>query len=148
MRPGSSYFESSLYHPRLSRYFERFGKSRIRVILFDDLAADAGSVVRDVHEFLGVDRSFVTDVSVRHNVGTMPRSIALNKTLLAARRVVRTFLPPTFGGTGLAGRAQQPLLRSPEPLPPSIRQALLDRFSDDIAQTSTLIGRDLSHWLA
>jgi hypothetical protein len=148
MRPGAFYFQTSLYHPGLSRYFERFDTSRIKVILFDDLSADAAAVVRELYTFLGVDQSFGTDVSVRHNVGSMPRSIGLNKTLLAARRAVRTLVPRTFGGTGLAARAQQPLLRPAEPLPSSIRRQLLDRFSDDIAKTSALIGRDLSHWLA
>ena len=148
MRPGTYYVETSRYHPGLSRYFEQFDRSRIKVMLFDDLAEDAGAVVRDLYAFLGVDHTFAPDVSVHHNVGTVPRSIGLNKTLLTARRVVRAFLPRRVAATGLVARAQQPLLRPAEPLPSSLRRQLLDQFSDDIARTSALIGRDLSHWLA
>ena len=146
MRPGTYYFDTSLYYPRLARYFARFERSRIRVILFDDLVADTRAVVRDLYAFLGVDRTFDGDVSKKHHAGSVPRSITMNRILLrtslAARRLV-----PVEAHTGLINRAQRLLLRPPDPLPPSIRGRLLERFRDDIVATGALIGRDLTPWI-
>lgn len=147
MRPDTYYFNTSLYHPRLSRYFAHFDRSRVRVIIFDDFVANPGAVVRDLHQFLEVDDAFTTDVTVRHNAAHVPRSLVLNEALCALRPVVRNMLPSAMRGVGLFARAQRLVLRPPEPLPSSIRRRLLQQFSDDIARTAMLIGRDLSHWL-
>src|SRR5712671_4108920 len=48
LRPGAYDFERSLYYASLSRFFERFDRKRIKVILFDDLIRDAHAVVRDL----------------------------------------------------------------------------------------------------
>lgn len=53
MQPGSRYVDQGLYHPQLRRYFERFERSRINVILYDDLAANPAGVMRDLYAFLG-----------------------------------------------------------------------------------------------
>jgi hypothetical protein len=71
LQPGSRYVELGLYHPQLSRYFERFDRSRIKVILYDDLAADPAAVMRDLYAFLGVDESFP---SMLRPATTRPRS--------------------------------------------------------------------------
>lgn len=147
IRPGTYYFDTSLYHPGLSRYLERFEKSRIRVILFDDFVADPRAVMRDLHEFLEIDRTFNTDVSTRHNRATAPRSIVMNEILCRSAQVVRSFLPPAMRDTGLTARVQRLLLRSPKPLPVPVRRRLIEQFTDDIHKTAALIGRDLSHWL-
>jgi hypothetical protein len=147
MRPGTYYFLTSQYHPRLSRYFARFPRSRIKVIVFDDLAADARAVVRDLSEFLAIDAAFAADVATAHNGARTPRSIVANEILCRMVEVAHHVLPVTMRGTGLAAGVQRLLLRPPDPLPPSIRQRLLEQLRDDIARTGALIGRDLSHWL-
>lgn len=148
MRPGTHYFETSLYHPRLLRYFEQFGPGRIKIVIFDDLVANTRRIVGELHDFLQIDPTFATNVSLRHNPAAVPRSIRLNEFLCRTAGVVHGLLPSALRNTGFAARAQQSLARQPEPLPPSIRRRLLEEFSDDIAKTAGLIGRDLSHWLA
>jgi len=147
MRSGTYYFETSRYFLPLTRYLERFG-SRIRIVMFDDLVRDARAVMRDLYAFIGVDESFDVDVAVRHNAASVPRSRTLNTILWRSVEFSRRYLPEAIRDTGLAAMVQRPLLRRPDPLPASIRRRLLDEFRDDIMQTSELIGRDLTHWLA
>jgi len=146
MQPGSRYVEQSLYHPPLSRYFERFERGRIKVILYDDLSADPAAVMRDLYAFLGVDERFAVDVSNRHGVGTIPRLQFLNRMLTRSTARFRRLFPSLLKGSGIAGWVQRPLLRGPDPLPPAVRRPLVDYFHDDIARTGELIGRDLSRW--
>jgi hypothetical protein len=147
MRPGSYYFESSLYHPNLSRYFERFARNRIKVLLFDDLVANPRAVVQDLYEFLGVAPTFDVDVTTLHNRAAVPRSLVANRILVKTGQIIHGLLPLSMRNTGVTGQIQRLLLRRPEPLPPAIRRQLLEQFRDDICKTAALIGRPLSHWL-
>jgi hypothetical protein len=146
LQPGSRYVEHSLYHPQLSRYFGRFEGSRIKVILYDDLAADAAAVMRDLYAFLGVDENFAVDVSTRHNPGMFPRRPFLNWLVVKSAVTFRGVFP-SLKGTGVVAWTRRRLLCRPDPMPPAIRRRLLDYFRDDIARTGALIGRDLSRWL-
>jgi len=146
LRPGTLDFERSLYAASLSRYFERFDRERIKVILFDDLIRDARAVVRDLFEFLEIDSSAEVDVNMKHGAAAAPRSVPVNVAFWKAVEAVRAIVPRSMRGTGLAGRAHTLLQRRPEPLSSDIRQRLLAAFRDDIARTESLIERDLSDW--
>jgi hypothetical protein len=147
MRPGIRYVDQGLYHPQLSRYFERFDRGRIKVILYDDLAADAAAVMRELYAFLGVDATFAVDVTARHNAGAVPRRPIVNWMLLKSVAGFRRAFPWLPKDTGIVARIMPRFRRQPEPLPPAIRRRLIDYFRDDIVRTGELIGRDLSRWL-
>jgi hypothetical protein len=61
-----------LYHEQLRRYYNAFGRDRIRVYLYEDFQADPAGVLRDLFRFIGVDDRFTPDVSVRHNECGLP----------------------------------------------------------------------------
>jgi hypothetical protein len=147
LRRGTYYFDSSLYHASLNRYFTRFDRSRIKVLLFDDLVAGARDTVQEVCDFLGVARDFAFDPSVKYGSAVAPRSAAVNTLFWKIVYPVRRFVPERLRNTGLAGRAQQLLVRAPDPLPAAIRRQLQADFRDDIVQTEALIGRSLAAWL-
>lgn len=147
MRRGTYYFDSSFYFEPLSRWFERFDRRRIEVILFDDVVADARRVVRDLCGFLGIDRDFDFEVAEKHGSAAAPRSIRANEAFWKGVHAIRNVLPPSMRDTGLAGRAHKYLRRRPDPLPSHIRRQLLADFRDDLHRTGALIGRSLSHWL-
>ena len=146
LRPGSYDFDRSLYSAPLYRYFERFDRKRIKVILFDDLIRDARAVVRELFEFLEIDSSAEVDVTAKHGAAAAPRSIPANVAFWKAVEAIRAIVPRSMRGTGLAGRAHSLLQRRPEPLSPDIRQRMLAAFRDDIVRTEALIERDLSGW--
>jgi hypothetical protein len=147
MQAGSYYVESSRYHASLSRYFARFGRERIKVILFDDLVANPRAAVRDLFTFLGVDSTFEVDVAMPHNRAAVPRSLAANRVLLRTAEFIHRLLPPAVRDTGITGRLQRLFLRRPEPLPADLRRRLLEELRDDIGKTAALIERPLAHWL-
>jgi hypothetical protein len=146
LQPGSRYVDQGLYHPQLSRYFERFERSRMKVILYDDLANDPAAVMRDLYAFLGIDEHFAVDVATRHNAAAVPRLMLFNWMLSKGITTFRRVFPWLPKDTGIAVRIKRPFLRPPAPLPPAIRRRLVDYFGDDIARTGQLIGRDLSRW--
>src|SRR5439155_514380 len=101
MRSGTYYFQTSLYHAALSRYFARFGRSAVKVIVFDDFISRTSEVVRDVHRFLDIDSTFVTDVTVKHNPAIVPRSIIANAILSRTVDALLDHLPSFLRGKSL-----------------------------------------------
>jgi hypothetical protein len=148
LQPGSYPFETSRYYPRLRRYYDRFPREQIKVILFDDLAANPQNVLRELFLFLDVDPGFIADTSIRHNKAVAPRSLFLNRLFNTGMRLFRPIVPQWLLSRGLATRLRRPILRKPEPMSPLLRRRLTEQFRDDILATGELIGRDLSDWLA
>lgn len=53
----------------LSRYYALFDSAQIKAIRFDDLANRTQAALKEIFEFLGVDRNFEPDTSMVHNEG-------------------------------------------------------------------------------
>src|SRR5215218_4250689 len=148
------YRNRGLYYEQLKRYYEVFGRERVRVWLYDDLKDDPASVVRSVFRFLGVDDAFIPDTSSKHN----PAGVPQNRT---ARDIIRTMdktvgvlgkvLPPPSRILPMVLKTrrgvQSRLLTEPPPIDPEIRGKLIKGYSEDIFKLQELIGRDLSIWL-
>ena len=135
-----SYFEN------LSRFYRRFPREQIQLILFDELSADPAATARGVFAFLGVDPGFVPDVSKVVNPGGLPRfrllHLALNNR--TARRVGRHVLPMSVHNR--LERLKNANLQA-QRLYPDERRKALALFRDDILRTQDLVGRDLSGWV-
>ncbi len=66
------YKSLGLYHEQLRRYYDAFPAEQIKVFLYKDLRTDPEAMVREMFDFLGVDPSFVPDMTERHNVTRLP----------------------------------------------------------------------------
>jgi hypothetical protein len=149
------YRRAGLYHEQLERYFARFDRARIRLVLYDDFLDDPAGVVQDIFRFLGVDASFVPDMRIRHNVSGLPRSRLVSKSLMNIRTTlkristpVKPCIPPSVWRGGAAAiwslyNANQ----TKPPLDAATHRALASYFQDDVRRLENLLGRDLSHWL-
>lgn len=116
------YKRMGFYYPQMRRYYGTFDRDRIQVHLHDDLDADTPGVLRELFGFIGVDDTFVPNVSVRHNVSG----------------VLKNGAPSAWPG-------QRSL---PEPrLAPEVRSELAAEYREDILRLQDLIERDLSGWL-
>lgn len=142
MRPGTYYFETSLYYESLERFYDRFPREQIKVVLFDELK----SVLPELFAFLQVDPAFEVDTATRHNAAAIPQSMLLNAMFLKTAGFLRRIAPPVLRNRGFTPRLHPLLLKRPAPLPPAIRERLLNHFRGDIEKTAELIQRDLSHW--
>lgn len=146
-RPDSRHMGLGFYHEQLSRYFDAFPREQIHVILFEDLTRDALGTVREVYRFLGVDPGFAPDLATPHAVGGMPASPFLEGVLTRSplMAAVRPLVPKR--AANWIRRLRNRNLKKAPSLPAELRQELTAPFREDIAKTSALIRRSLSHWL-
>jgi hypothetical protein len=142
------YVEYGFYYEKLSRYYELFGSDQMKIFLYEDLRDDPLRVLHDIFEWLGVDPSFLPDVSNRYNVSVVPRSTAVSKALDGDSRVksaLKTVLPAPARGW-MKRRARSWNQARPVGMSPEMRRRLIDVFEKDIRGVEGLIDRDLSEW--
>jgi hypothetical protein len=146
-RPGSRWLGIGRYYEHLSRYYDAFPASQIKVLLFDDLRKNALSVAQSVYQFLDVDPGFVPDLSTPHAVGGAPANQLLENALTnrTIASVAKRWLP--VGVAHWVRRVRARNMEKTPPLPAELRKELTLVLRDQIQKTSTLIGRNLDHWL-
>jgi hypothetical protein len=133
----------------LQTYIDRFPREQLRLYLFDDLLHDPAGVMRDLYAFLGVDPGFVPDTGRRHNAsGGTIRNPALRAAWTRTARLrasVRRYVPDT-----IRDRVFALVTRDLEPvtLDPALRADLTALYRFEIERLATMLGRDLSCWLA
>ena len=146
---GSEYKGNGFYARSLNRYFDRFDPARIRVYLYEDLVEKPLWLLNDLFSFLGVDPHFTPDVSIRHNVSGRARSAGLQRWLTGRqpfKEALKKAIPEQWGHRIISWGQSRNVVRSR--LNPETRLRLIREYRDDIRSLQTLIGRDLSHWLA
>ncbi len=142
------YTQVGLYHEQLLRYYDLFPADQIKVFLYEDLKTAPLEVIAEIFRFIGVDDSFVPDMSYRPFVSGIPRSRALQRLLFkpfAAKRVIKHFVPEGARQRLKEAISARNVMRPP--MPPEARERLLPIFREDILKLQGLIDRDLGHWL-
>ncbi len=141
----AAWIKARFYWLDLKRYFDLFSPNQIKIILFDDLKADAGKVVTELCRFLEINDTFAPNLTPQ-NEGGIPQSLLWYTILARGRKMLRRF--------GTSSPALKQLFKNIErrslqklPLDPQIRRKILEICRDDIRRTQELIGRDLSGWL-
>ena len=146
---GWHYKRRGFYHEQLSRYYDVFGPDQIRIYLYEDLRQEPRELLRDAYGFLGVDDSFVPNLSLKHNVSGVPKNRMVHS-LLRGRNPIKTALKPLLP-EGLRKKLvvdlQRRNLEKAPPIPPEIRRGLAEEYREDVTKLQGLIGRDLSGWL-
>ena len=143
-----TYVRIGFYTGDVNRYLERFGRDRVKILLYEDLGSAPTATMADVYAFLGVRSDFVPDTTARFNVATVPRSVRFQqftKGGSAAKSALKRVLPASVRAT-LKQRALDWNATAPEAIDPEIRQRLVALYADDISLLEELIGRDLSAW--
>ncbi len=156
---GLYYKQMARYSAQVERYFERFGRDNVLVIIFDDFRADTAAVYRAVLEFLEVDSSFKTTFDIR-NPNKKVRlawlqnlivdsgfSLMLLKDRLTYLATTSALVPYAFRTRAVQGViAVYTKYESRSPLTAELRRELAAEFAPDIDALSALLERDLSHW--
>jgi hypothetical protein len=145
-----NYLRFGRYSRYLSIYFELFEREQIEVYLFDDLAANPLTLMRNVFGFLEVDATFAPDVSLRHNAAGVPESRfwQLLVTKNSFTRMLRKLLPVRAHNSALEIQAAARSRHFAKPkLSEELRHELNKFYRDDILKLQDLIQRDLSPWL-
>jgi len=139
------------YAEQLERYFQRFSREQMLIVLYEDLERAPVAVLQRMFGFLGVDAGFEPDVSLRYNVSGSPRSRLVHAALArpnAAKDVLKGVLPAVLRRRLRATVMAKNIRSDGSQLAPETRRALVDLYREDVRRLERLIQRDLSHWLA
>jgi hypothetical protein len=138
------------YHAHLKCYYDIFEPDQIKVFLYEDLKGDSVGLAQSVYRFLGVDDTFVPDVSLVHNPSGIPKSKALQLFLSRPnplRSVLKLVVPRGLRPNLTAYVENRNIAGPPPPLDQDVRKELVGSYREDILKLEKLIDRDLSTWL-
>jgi hypothetical protein len=140
------------YYTQVKRYFDLFGRDQLKVFLYEDLKTNAHAVVKEIYGTLGIDDSFMPDLSEKFNVGAMPKNRVLQSLLLqtaSARRQWFPHLPAPIRWRVRTGveKLQAWNRRTAPPLSPETRARLVAGYREDTLRLQDLLQLDLTRWL-
>jgi hypothetical protein len=147
------YREMGRFGSQTQRVLASFPAGQLKVILFDDFAADPKRVYDEVIEFLGLPNDERAEFP-RINDNKRARVTWLRNFLRKPPPLVReTYrsLKRRVGGSRMDAFKSAIVRRNTvrerrSPLSPSFRAELTEEFRDEVALLSTLLDRDLGHW--
>lgn len=145
------------YFKNLSRFYDMFPASQIRVYLTEELNHSGEKVLQNIFEFLGVDASVKPKMGVRFNQSGLVKDQRLHK-IIGENGQMQRVAKYVLGSTYKAARENQLLqkmitsLRSKNlehpKMDPKIERFLLGEvYGEDIRKLQSLLQRDLSNWL-
>lgn len=141
------YLSAGKYAEQMEPFLKLFGREQVFIGLYDDLRNDPEGFLSDLYGFLGVDRGFRADLSLRPNVTGVPRNRVVGHLLFRPnpfKEIARKMIPQ-----GVRYPISQELGRRmvvKPSLDPSLRRELVAYYKPEILSLQELIGRDLSHW--
>lgn len=139
------YVELGQYASQLKRYLARFPSERIKVCLHDDFRKEVGATLLDILSFLGLEQTLSSiAVDVKHGEAwRRPIFSGMNRLgETASYRILRHAVPQS-----VRAKAKALLSRKPRVMRRHEFEAMVPLFRDDVVELSSLLGRDLSHWL-
>jgi hypothetical protein len=151
-RSFQDYIGRGLFYGQLKRYFDMFDRAQIKVYIYEDLNNAPLDTLRDIFRFLGVDDSFVPDISLRRNVSGYAKYKTVDKFLTkpsVIKEILKIYLPARLRWrlSKVFDDLKTRNLVQPPPLQPEVRRQLVEVYREDILRLQELIHRDLSKWL-
>jgi len=149
---GYHYFDVGLYYEQVQRYYDTFGRQKLKVIIFEEFVKDTAKTCTEIFKFLNVDPLF-RPVLNKHNVAPAFRSAIIQKFLLRPPLFLQNIyetLPMKLKLAlyqigkffyGLNIQQKDRVFQDRK-----LRSDLLDRYYQDIKKLENLLNRDLSLW--
>lgn len=146
-------WEKCFSYKYLKTYMDLFPRKNICVLIFDDLCEKPVTFLKNIYEFVGVDKSFVPKgVSKQVLPDLQPRSSMLAKIAKRSAMLIRKLGFPEIvtrlsDDESMISKIlykpfkQKPVMRS------ETRSRLQKELWDDVHRLSNLIGRDLTKWV-
>lgn len=152
IEPNHRYIKPGFYYKELIRYYEIFPAEQIKILFYEDLCKQPVEFIQDIFSFIGVDYSFVPDMSKKGRQGGLPKNMAVNSLLTnknplrtMAANVLKFFFPSNVRQNIRSSLIKRNTYKAK--LNQSDRQKLIELYRDDILKLQELTGRDLSGWL-
>jgi Sulfotransferase domain len=157
-----TYFAQGLHYravvrlaEQLQRYLKIFGRERVHVVFYDDLAADPATVYVNTLKFLEVDPILTLPGFQRINPAKAVRSRAvqalinepaIRSALLAIRPMMPRSVFNMLNHIECTLQRYNSCVTMPPPLDPELQLQLRREFAPEIGRLSELTGRDLTRW--
>jgi hypothetical protein len=137
-----------MYASQLQRYFDRFPKEQLLVLVYEDIRKDPQQFIRSVYSFLGVDAAFEPSMLNREvNVARTPKHVGIERFMHHTAEFLRRHGLDRFvhwvRTTGLPDMVRRGNTKETEQVQYD-RAALTRIFAEDVRKTSEFIGRDLN----
>jgi hypothetical protein len=143
------YIGPGYYYGQVKAYVDNF--PHVKVYLLDDLKADATGLVRDLHRFLGVDRSFVPEMKTQYNPSGAPWSGLIHRFFSTpgalSSRIPLLRMISLEKRISFTEKLLRLNIRKRVRMKEETRRYLRDLYREDVLKLQDLIGRDLSGWL-
>lgn len=144
-------------YKHLSKFYRQFPPENIKVFMFEDLKKDPHKLMSELYEFIGVDKNFQPDMSVKLNTSGFIKNKWFNSIFGEAKGMIKTarfVLPKTLYAKlkndpvllKIKNKVRQKNLYKPQ-LDPALKNEINKIYAEDIKKLSQLINKDLSHWL-
>jgi hypothetical protein len=142
-----AYKDRARFAPQVKRYLETFGHENVRVYIYELFFQDVERSLVDVYEFLDIDTSFRLPHYARFNQASTVKSKLLHR--LYSERMfwtepLRAILPASLRRAIMMRLYKlNSKTRSLPPLPPLLKNRLLEYFVEDIRELERLLNISL-----
>jgi hypothetical protein len=142
----NKYIVPSLYHSQLERHLRLFPRSQILVISTEELRDQRSETLRNVFDFLDVDREFRSTrhesaYHVSRRKGRLRRAVEGNQLV---RRTYHHVPPSVVSWVAARDRTSPPVARPT--LSPAVADALRGYLRKDVDRLREELGRDFPSW--
>ena len=134
------------YASQVKRYFDLFDPSQIKIFLYDDFQANPGEIIKQICEFLAIDSNFKPNMEKRGKEAYMPKNLAFDR-WLNRKNFSRTALESVMSWrvkTKYRSILMQLNGTSVPKIDPQHKIALQKHFTEDIAELSDLLNRNIN----
>ncbi|MDR4507102.1 MAG: sulfotransferase [Candidatus Brocadiaceae bacterium] len=147
---GYHYKNVSLYSNQVSEYLKNF--TNVKIYLYEDLKQNTLGLIKDMYAFLGVDSSFIPNISHKYNISGVPKNKIFHNFITkphkfkTAIKNIMVFFMPKRKVYKLIEKVRVKNLQKIE-MKPETKEYLKEFFREDVIKLQALINRDLSPWL-
>ena len=142
------YSDLGFYSSQVKRYLEHFSRRQVHIILFESLKENPLKVIQRIYRLVGVDASFVPDISIKYNISGVPKKKWLHNIITqpnAIKSSIKLFFPTSFRRT-LSRKLVQANLSKVE-IRHQTKKLLVELYREDIFNLQKSVHLDLTHWL-
>lgn len=145
------YREIAQFSSQLKRYFETFGRKKVKVITFNYFEENTPEAYRELLKFLDVDDDFTPLFEIANKSRTIRSNVVhrlINEPPELIRTIISAVLPPTSRvRISQALRRLNSTHKRRPPMDPELRRRLKREFTPEVKRLGKLLDRDLMHWV-
>lgn len=141
------YQDMGLYYKQLKRYYGKFPREQIKLLLYDELKNSPETLYAKICNFLEVDNSFKPNFDFYNNMSGSPKNRQLQQFIdqpNLLKPLIRLLLPEKIRQTTATKLRRLNLKKSA--MPSEIRQHLNHFYKNDIEKLEDMTQQDLSGW--